>query len=296
MLFLFLIYILTLHCMSLDPFLFKGEKLGSYQFDSYAGTTECSDALDSLPGVDPSEIHQYGFSSGNEKIAAVFLSKKEVCDSGDTVVVYFHGTGPHIDYYWPRVRLLYQTGYAVFIVDYRGYGMSTGKPTEEGVYEDGFSSLRFLRDSLGNPHIVVYAFSLGSLIGCEVTAKDSIDQVMRLVLEAPIGSIATLVGDGSSLDLPASYVTTYKGKNTDKIKAIKIPFLWLHGTKDETLNRETNGLPIWNNYGGQGGYYIRVTGAGHKTIPQTIGYANYIKAVKDFIYGKAADNGLLTPK
>jgi pimeloyl-ACP methyl ester carboxylesterase len=282
--------------MSLDPFLFNGEKLGSYQFDSYTGKTECSDALDSLPGIDPSEIHQYGLRSGNDKIAAVFLSKKEKCDSGDTAIVYFHGNSYYIDYYWHRVRLLYQTGYPVFIIDYRGFGASTGKPTEDGIYEDGFSSLRFLRDSLGDPHAVVYAYSLGSLVGCEVASKDSMGQIVRLILEAPIGSVATLVDDGSYLDLPSSYVTTYKGNNADKIKSIEIPFLWLHGTKDETLNRETNGLPIWSNYRGQGGYCMRVQGAGHTTIPQTIGYANYVKAVKDFISGNAADNGLLMPK
>jgi alpha-beta hydrolase superfamily lysophospholipase len=192
--------------------------------------------------------------------------------------------------------LLYNTGYAVFVIDYRGYGLSTGKSTEDGLYEDGFSAMRFLRDSLGNPHSIVYAFSLGSLVGCEVTAKDSTHRISRLVLEAPMGSVATLVADGSYLDLPSSYVTTYKGKNTEKIKAIEIPLLWLHGTSDERLNRETNGVPIWNNYPGADGYFIRVEGAGHKTIPQTIGYADYVTIVKDFISGHASDNVHLTGK
>jgi pimeloyl-ACP methyl ester carboxylesterase len=116
------------------------------------------------------------------------------------------------------------------------------------------------------------------------------------MLEAPMGSVATLVADGSYLDLPSSYVTTYKGKNTEKIKAIEIPLLWLHGTKDETLNRETNGVPIWNNYPGAEGYFMRVEGAGHATIPQTIGYADYAAIVKDFISGHASDNVHLTRK
>jgi pimeloyl-ACP methyl ester carboxylesterase len=292
----FIFLALLVQCVSLDPFLFKGERLDSYHFDSYTGETECSDAIDSLQGIPASEIRQVSLRSGSETIAGVFLCKKEKCDSTDTAIVYFHGTGPHIDYYWPRTRLLYNTGYAVFVIDYRGYGISTGKSTEDGLYEDGFSSLRFLRDSLGNPHIIVYTFSLGSLVGCEATAKDSTSRISRLVLEAPMGSVATLVADGSYLDLPSSYVTTYKGKNTEKIKAIEIPLLWLHGTKDETLNRETNGVPIWNNYPGEEGYFLRVEGAGHTIIPQTIGYADYVTIVKDFISGHASENAHLTRK
>ena len=285
-----------LQCLSLDSFLFKGEKLGSYRFDSYCAETECPDALDSLPPADPADIRRFSIRSGSDNIAAVILGKKRIFDGSDTIIVYFHGTGPHIDYYWPRIRLLYNTGYSVLAVDYRGYGVSTGRPTESGIYEDGQSVLRFARDSLGNPHIVVYAFSLGSLIGCEVTLKASTDQIFSLVLEAPIASIATLVDDGSYLDLPASYVTTYTGNNAERIRSISIPLLWLHGTKDETLNRESNGLPLWNNYQGREGYYLAVDGAGHKTVPQTIGYARYCSIVKDFIAGHAGDNSGLTRK
>lgn len=289
-------FLLFAQCMSLDPFLFNGSSLDAYQFDSYTGTRECSDAVDSLGPIKSSEIHQYTLQSDAERITAILVSEKVFFRSTDTVVVYFHGRAANIDYYWPRTRLLHATGYPVLVVDYRGFGRSGGRPTEAGIYEDGATALRFVRDSLGNPRVVVHAYSLGSLVGCEVTSKDSLRQIYRFILEAPIGSVKTLVDDGSYLDLPSSYVTTYSGDNTEKIKSINTPLLWLHGTRDETLNRETNGLPIWNNYRGVEGYYVRVEGAGHATIPQTIGYNRYIKALRDFVSGRASQNSLLIAK
>jgi pimeloyl-ACP methyl ester carboxylesterase len=278
-------------CLSLDPFLFKGEELSNYQFDDYAGEQECSDAIDSLGPLQPSDTARLiMLASGPERIAALFLAPKTwdtAIAGSDTVILYFHGNAKHLDYYWPRVRLLHAAGYAVFAVDYRGYGMSSGTPTEEGLYEDGRAAVAFLRDSLGDPHLMVYAYSLGSIIGCETAYRDAAGRIDRLLLEAPIGSIQTLIEDGSYLNLPGSYLSTFEGDNAEKIKSIGVPLLWVHGTEDGTVYRETNGRAVWNNYHGQEGQYLRVIGGAHTTCPQTIGYARYRGAVRAFCSGTA---------
>jgi hypothetical protein len=284
--------VLLTGCMKLDSFLFKGEKTSSYKLDAYTGERECSDAIDSLGSLAPSGVHQINLTSGNEAIAALFVGSDTAIDSTDTLICYFHGTSVNNDYYWPRIRLLYATGYPVFAIDYRGYGMSTGASTEEGLSEDGQAALNYIAIFLHNPKVIVYAYSLGSLVGCELAANDNGHQIVQLILEAPIGSVQTLVEDGSYLNLPGSYLTSFSGDNTERIKQVSVPLLWLHGTKDETLNRETNGLPVWNNYHGEKGCYDAVGGAGHTTIPQTIGYGDYIACIRDFIH--ANDNAHLT--
>jgi pimeloyl-ACP methyl ester carboxylesterase len=281
-------------CMKLDPFLFSEEKTTSYMLDAYTGKRECSDAIDSLGPLADSVIHQINLTSGNNAIASLFLHNDTICDTSDTLILYFHGKSDNNDYYWPRIRLLYATGYPVFAIDYRGFGKSTGTPTEEGINEDGLSALNYIYLYLGNPKVLVYAFSLGSLVGCELASTDNQHRISKLILEAPIGSVETMVEDGSYLNLPGSYLTTFTGDNTERIKRVTIPLLWLHGTKDETLNRETNGLPIWNNYTGEKGCYHAAEGAGHTTIPQTIGYNDYISCVRDFIRNRG--NTLLTCK
>ncbi len=281
-------------CMNLNPFLFEGENVGSYRFDEYDGKKECADALDSLGKIDMSTVHEVTIVSGDERIAGVFVATATSFDSTDTVILYFHGNAMHLDYYWPRTRLLAATGYPVLAIDYRGYGKSTGKSTESGIYEDGFSALRYLREHCGNPKVAVYAFSLGSLVGCEIASKDPTGSVIALILEAPIGSMETIVQDATYIDMPGPWVTTFEGKNTEKIKNVLVPFLWLHGTGDRTLPLETNGKKVFENYHGDAGYCAIVEGAEHGNIPRTIGYGRYIKGISDFIRGNAANNPLFS--
>jgi pimeloyl-ACP methyl ester carboxylesterase len=286
-------------CFSLDPFLFSGEPLTSYQFDNYTGERECDDAIDTVkaleaadraPTVTDTAFRQYRISSGDGEISVVLLSQAPPpFRTTDTVAVYFRGKGPHIDFYWPRTRLLHATGYPVVILDFRGFGMSEGSATETSISEDGHATMRFVRDSLGNPRVVAYAYSLGSLVGCDVLASGSYPQVISLVLEAPIGSIETIVENGSVLDIPGSYLSTYTGNNAERIKVIRVPLLWIHGTSDETNDRETQGLPIWNNHPGVG-FYIKTIGAKHTTNPQVIGYSRYVRTIRSFIQAAPLDS------
>jgi hypothetical protein len=286
-------------CFSLDPFLFSGEPLTSYQFYNYTGEQECSDAIDTVkaleaaglaPAVDDTAFRQYRIKSGNGEISVVLLSQiPPPFKPSDTVAVYFRGKGPHIDFYWPRTRLLHAAGYPVVILDYRGFGMSEGTATEASISEDGHAIMRFISDTLGNPRVVAYAYSLGSLAGCAVLANGSYPQVISLVLEAPIGSIETIVENGSVLDIPGSYLSTYTGNNAERIKTIRVPLLWIHGTSDETNDRETQGLPIWKNHPGVG-FYIKTIGAKHTNNPQMVGYTRYVQTIRLFIQGAPFDS------
>jgi pimeloyl-ACP methyl ester carboxylesterase len=288
---------LLIDCFSLDPFLFSGEPLSSYQFDRYTGERECSDAIDTVkaleaagkaPAVTDTAFRQYRIKSGDGEISGVLLSQTTPPFSpSDTLVVYFRGKGPHIDFYWPRTRLLHAAGYPVVILDYRGFGMSEGSATEASISEDGHATMAFVRDSLGNPKVVAYAYSLGSLAGCDVLANGHYPQVISMILEAPIGSIETIVENGSVLDIPGSYLSSYTGNNAERIKSIQVPLLWIHGTSDETNDRETQGLPIWKNHQGVG-YYVKTIGAGHTNNPQIIGYTRYVNTIKAFCAGRAA--------
>lgn len=286
-------------CLSLDPFLFKEETVSEYKYDNYTGETECSDAIAFLNANNYALpiIEEKLITSGKETIYGVLLHGSLPITANDTIIIYFHGTSDHIDYYWPRTRLLFATGYPVLIIDYKGYGKSSGEPTEKGINEDGRSALNYLRDSLGNPSVIVYTYSLGSLVGCEVASTDIQNQIIQLILEAPIGSVETLVEDGSYLNLPGSYVTTFTGNNAERIKKVTVPLLWIHGTEDETLNRETNGKLVWDNHPQNiPGYYIRVVGAGHRTNPQTIGYEKYLQCLRDFIQDNQNKDPLLISK
>lgn len=297
LLFLFCVHFFS-GCLNLNAFLFKQEKVSQYLLDNYNGESECSDAIAALnaSGFPVPVTKEIVLKSGPETIYGILLNKDTLFSSKDTIILYFHGTSKHIDYYWQRSRLLCATGFPVFVIDYKGYGKSSGDPTEEGIYEDGRAALAFIKDSLKIKNVILYSYSLGSLVGCEITSKDIEKSVIQLILEAPMGSVETLVEDGTFLDLPGSFLTTYKGDNKEKIKSVKIPLLWMHGTNDETLKRETHGLPVWNNWyasWGIKGWYIKVTGSGHRTIPTYIGYKSYIDNLVSFIHTQQCSDTIL---
>ena len=127
------------------------------------------------------------------------------------------------------------------------------------------------------------------------TSTDADSQIVQLILEAPIGSVETLVQDAMYINLPGSFVTTYTGNNAERIKKISIPLLWIPGTNDDTSNWETNRLPIWNNYPGSQGYYIK-TDSSHRGNPEVIGYSRYIQCLRDFIRDNDDKDPLLKSK
>jgi len=132
--------------VSLDPFLFNGEKVSAYSFDSCTGQRECGDVLDSIKALEllgavvnefaSENIHQFALTSGANQIAAVLVARDTLFGPADTVIVYFHGKSQNLDYYWPRVRLLFASGYPVFVIDYQGFGASTGSTTEQGLFDN----------------------------------------------------------------------------------------------------------------------------------------------------------------
>jgi hypothetical protein len=284
-------------CFSLDPFLFNPEEKNSYALDAFDGPRECSTFVEKADPLPQELIHDdIRIRSGSETLAAVLLHDSAVCTPHDTLILYFHGKGRNIDYYWPRTRLLYAVGYdsttgeyryPVLVIDYRAYGLSSGTITEKGLYTDGFAALRYVREDLGNPYVVVYTHSLGSLVGCKVTSEDTVGQIKKLIMEAPIGSVQSIIADGAYLDLPAAFVSTYTGNNAKRIKNVEVPYLWIGGTEDETLPIETHGYPIWDNYQGPRGCKVIVKGGTHGETPTDMGYDRYLACVRSFIQGKS---------
>lgn len=278
-------------CLSLDPFLFNGLKENEYRLDAYTGERECASYLNQRPAMKASLVHEFALKSGGETIYGVYVrhdSTQAALTAADTMVVYFHGNADNLDRYWPRTRMLWETGYPALIFDYRGYGKSTGKTTEQSIYDDAATVMNYVRDSLGNPRVIIYGYSLGSIPGVDVAAHPSLySTVIMLALEAPIGKVETIVQNGTSLDIPGSYLTTFSGDNAEKAKSVRVPLLWLGGTQDETLPRETQGQRVWNNYPDpeKRGRFVVIPNGHHSDLPQTMSpdYSAYLGCVRHFI-------------
>jgi hypothetical protein len=277
-------------CLKMDSFLYNpNTDITEYLLDDFEGETEIDvDASYDLPD---STIHLFTLSSDPDgeakEIYAVYVGNIANIAT-DTVILYLHGNAGHLDYYWTRVKLLANVGgknrYGVMAIDYRGFGLSEGPPSEEGLYQDADAAMVWLKSNgLTSDRLVIYGYSMGSAPATELTANVRTLQPSKLMLEAPFASDEVMVQDGSGLSLPGDYFSGLEINNAEEIRKVDEPFFWIHGTSDSFLNIKTHGEVVFKNYRGSYSEAHRIEGGEHSDVPAVMGYEAYISAVYDFL-------------
>jgi len=148
---------------------------------------------------------------------------------GKTVVAYFHGNGEDLADSIPVVSLLRTLGMGVLALEYPGYGLAGGRPSEDAVYAAAETALRWLRSDQGvePARVVLLGWSLGSGVAAEM-AKRQLGA--RLVLVAPFTSVVDMSRRMIPF-LPASIIRD-RFDTASKAGSIGIPVLIIHGTED----------------------------------------------------------------
>lgn len=287
-----LLVLLFSSCLRLDDNLFNPKTdITAYKLDNYTGETDFT--LDVSYQIPDSMIHVFQIASQSHEeststlIYAIYIGDINTI-STDTVIMYCHGNADHMDFYWPRAKLLANTTsknkYGVLMIDYRGYGLSEGKPSESGLYADVDAGLKWLKNKgLTNDRLVMYGFSMGSAPATQLSADNYSLKPMKLMLEAPFASAEVMVQDGSGLAMPSAFFTDLKIDNAEEIKHITQPLFWIHGQDDDFLNINTHGELVFANHNGTYKEAHRIASAAHSTIEETMGFQNYLNAVGAFI-------------
>jgi fermentation-respiration switch protein FrsA (DUF1100 family) len=88
-------------------------------------------------------------------------------------VLVCHGNAGHMGHRLPLLRMFHRLGYAVFIFDYRGYGRSSGRPSEDGLYRDARAAWEYLaRERGATPEdMVFYGESLGGAVAARLALQ-----------------------------------------------------------------------------------------------------------------------------
>jgi uncharacterized protein len=150
---------------------------------------------------------------------------------GRSVILLFHGAGDVLARRAPRFRTMIADGTGLVALSYRGYGGSTGLPSELGVLLDAAAAYDFAAARYAPERIVVWGTSLGSGPAVAIAAERPIG---KLILEAPYTSTA---------DVAASYLpivpvwTLMKDQfhSDERIGRVAAPLLVLHGERDWTI-------------------------------------------------------------
>jgi len=155
--------------------------------------------------------------------------------AGATALLYFHGNGGNVSHRLERTKMLLDSlGLDVFLVDYRGYGRSSGSPGEAGLQADGEAIYEAARARGFSPErIVLFGESLGGAVAIETALRKS---ARAIILEAPFLSVPKMAKTIYPF-LPSFLVRT-KFDNEAKIGRVGIPKLIVAAEKDDVVPPE----------------------------------------------------------
>jgi hypothetical protein len=151
--------------------------------------------------------------------------------AGNPVIVYFHGNGASLRWRVDRFRALTNDGSGLVALSYRGYGGSSGSPSEAGLINDGRTAYAFAQARYPADRIVLWGESLGSAVAVAVAAEKPVGQ---LVLEAPFSSAAD-VGAAAYWFVPVRWLMKDQFRSDLLIGKVSAPVLVLHGDRDAVV-------------------------------------------------------------
>ena len=197
--------------------------------------------------------------------------------SSSKIVIYYHGNGGNIGHRLSELLEISQLGVNVLGVGYRGYGKSQGSPTEEGIYIDGKSALKY---AIGHLHFnLEQVFILGRSIGTAVAINTARRKnIAGLILVTPLTS-GREHAKASGLRL-ISFLAGKSFNNIGKITEIICPALIIHGNKDRIIPFEM-GVMIYDRIKTDK-KFIEIDGAGHNDIFSKY-KSIYLNSILEFI-------------
>ncbi len=143
-----------------------------------------------------------------------------------------HGNAGNISHRLDHCAALLETGAAVFIFDYRGYGRSEGRPGEEGTYLDAQAAHQWLRlEGFAAADIIALGESLGGGVASELALREPVG---GLILQSTYTSV-TDVGAELFPWLPVRWLGTIKYDTHSKLPRIHVPVLVAHSRADSLI-------------------------------------------------------------
>lgn len=193
------------------------------------------------------------------------------------VLLFFHGNAGNISHRLDSIRIFNELGVDVLIVDYRGYGDSTGKPGEEGVYLDGEAAWNYLVETRGveSDRIVVFGRSLGAVVGARLASRYSPG---GLIIESGFTSGVDMARRLYPF-LPARLITRLEFPLIDFARELRCPVLVIHSRDDEIIPFDM-GEEIYEAVPGENKTFLEIWG-GHNT-GFYLSEAVYIPALEAF--------------
>jgi uncharacterized protein len=234
-------------------------------------------SLEKSPADAGLEFEEIFFSTrDNVRLHGWFVPHRDA----KSTLVWFHGNAGNISHRVDNLKLLHElVKVNVFIFDYRGYGRSEGRPSEEGTYLDGEAAFEAIAQKIGDESrqkMILFGRSLGAAIAAEMATRLP---SQALILESPFISIAEM----ARVIFPFIPIGPFLRTQYDvrqKIKKIKVPLLVLHGDRDEIVPFE-HGKIVFD-AAPEPKTFFTIAGAAHNDT-YMVGGEIYFRQLKRFI-------------
>ena len=147
------------------------------------------------------------------------------------VILYFHGNAGDLSRWGEVVQELVRRNYDVVVMDYRTYGKSTGKLSEQALLEDAQAFYDYLTQAYPRDEIILYGRSLGTAMASYVASGN---QVPLLILETPFYSLLDVASSRFPI-LPMETLFKYPFRSFEFLREAESKILMIHGDQDEVV-------------------------------------------------------------
>ncbi|MBI4668161.1 MAG: alpha/beta hydrolase [Elusimicrobia bacterium] len=145
-------------------------------------------------------------------------------------VLYLHGNGGNISYRLESLAEFNKLGFSVLIIDYRGYGLSRGRPSERGLYRDASAAYDFLisQKGISGGDVVLFGESLGGAVAADLSARVKVRAVITEGCLSSTIDVAKVIYPF----LPARRLISQKFDAAAKLAGVEAPKLIIHSSDD----------------------------------------------------------------
>ena len=189
------------------------------------------------------------------------------------LILYFHGNTRSIKGWARYARDFYRYNYDVVLVDYRGFGKSTGKRQEQKMMTDMQFVYNQLTLQFQERHFILYGRSIGSGFAAKLASDNN---PLYLILDSPFYNFGKVISRFIPF-LPIRYILRYQLRTDIWIGQVRCHTYILHGTKDWLIPirhseklQQLNPMKIT---------LIRIQGGGHNNLPSFPEYHNFIRDI-----------------
>ncbi|MEO9483086.1 MAG: alpha/beta fold hydrolase [Ekhidna sp.] len=193
------------------------------------------------------------------------------------LIVYFHGNAGNLARWGEVVYPFVELGYEVFIVDYRGYGKSSGKRTQKRMLSDADAIYNYAGQLESEENIILFGRSLGSAFASHLAGKNN---PKKLILETPFYSLKDVAKDVIPI-YPTRYLLKYNFKNYVSLKTCQVPISIFHGTDDEVVDY-SSGKRLFESVSDKEAQFFTIEGGHHNDLSSFPSYWESMRTVLEY--------------